>query len=193
MTQFGPRSTFLPMRISVERAVTEVPLSSAPSPTRMTAPGPKTRRRTGACRVQAVARRHEDIMLTSSPISIVPPGQRMRPTGPCARTPRPTVTPRRRALARSRKTPQKAPQRRIVSRQSQLRTLPGVSPLSRAFFTMFMKGNLAPIAFLGNLARTEPPGGAAAGYRRLVLWTGSFNGRIEQGDGPSFSHPEERA
>ena len=71
------------------------------------------RLRAGAASVQAVARRQEEMMLTPSPISIRLPGQRSRPTGPWARTPRPRRTPSNEALQRRRSVPSTTPQKRI--------------------------------------------------------------------------------
>ena len=106
------------MLMRCERAVTDVPLSCAPSPISMAAPGPNTRRRTGAYRLAAVARRREEIRLARAPMRMLPPGQRNRPTGPWARVPGPTATPSRAALQRRRTVPQNAPQSRMLSRQT---------------------------------------------------------------------------
>ena len=102
------------MLMVVERAAMDVPLSCAPGPISMRAPGPKVRRRTGVARAAAVARRQEEIRLVPAPMVMWLPGQRMRPTGPCAVTPEPTGTPRRAALQRSRRVPKKRPQRVMI-------------------------------------------------------------------------------
>ena len=114
--QLGPSSACRPIWMVCERAVTDVPLSCAPSPIWMRAPGPKVRSLVGAARVAAVARRQDEIMLTPAPMRISLPGQRMRPTGPWAVTPGPRVTPRSRALQRSRRVPQASPPQRRACR-----------------------------------------------------------------------------
>ena len=114
--QLGASITCRPNLMLVERAVSAAPVSWQPSPSTIRAPGPNVRKRHGASTVAAVARRHEEMKLHPAPISILLPGQRMSPTGPCALTPAPVRTPRKRALQRSRNVPSSLPPSCMIRR-----------------------------------------------------------------------------